>query len=119
MFVFSPTGKPGLFEVVFILNALWLGNYLQVTLCEETTYISRRQTGPLCAQFKDSWVRPAFLDWDLWKQTLRQANVLLRKCSQEGVEGREGQGRGRQIPSLCLILWSVLEHHLGLRVYPH
>lgn len=40
--VFSPTGTAGLFEVIFILNSLWLENYLQVTVCEETTYISRR-----------------------------------------------------------------------------
>lgn len=118
VFVFSPTETAGPFEVIFILNSLWLENYLRVTVCEETIYIPpQNRAGPLCAQFKDSWLRPAFLGWDLWKQTLRQANVL-RKCSQERFEGQEGQGRGWQIPSLCLILWSVLGHQLGLRVYP-
>lgn len=44
VFVFSLTEKAELLEVVFILNVLWLGNYLQVTPCEEThTYPTDKQ----------------------------------------------------------------------------
>lgn len=42
VFVFSPTETAGPFEVIFILNSLWLENYLRVTVCEETIYIPHR-----------------------------------------------------------------------------